>query len=44
MFDHRLCTWPGLCVIGLLWTIYSFTLGGGMAQWQMIMDQMQAGS
>jgi len=33
----------GLCIVGLLWTIYSFTLGGGMAQWQMIMDQMQAG-
>ena len=34
----------GLCVIGLLWTIYSLTLGGGMAQYQMILDQMQAGS
>lgn len=34
----------GLCIIGLLWTIYSLTLGGGMAQYQMILDQMQAGS
>lgn len=32
----------GLCIVGLLWTIYSLTLGGGMAQWQMIMDQIQA--
>ena len=34
----------GLCIVGLLWTIYSLTLGGGMAQYQMILDQMQAGS
>ena len=33
----------GLCVIGLLWTVYSLTLGGGMAQWQMMMEQIQAG-
>ncbi|PBJ82879.1 hypothetical protein CMZ84_12280 [Lysobacteraceae bacterium NML93-0399] len=33
----------GLCIIGLLWNIYSFTLGGGMEQWQMIMDQVQTG-
>lgn len=33
----------GLCIIGLLWTVYSLTLGGGMAQWQMMMEQFQAG-
>jgi len=33
----------GLCIVGLLWTIYSFTLGGGMAQYQMMMDQIQSG-
>ncbi|UNK41989.1 CD225/dispanin family protein [Luteimonas sp. S4-F44] len=32
----------GLCIIGLLWTIYSLTLGGGMEQYQMIFDQIQS--
>lgn len=33
----------GLCIVGLLWTVYSLTLGGGMAQYQMMLDQIQAG-
>ncbi len=31
----------GLAIVGLLWTIYSFTLGGGMQQWDMLMEQIQ---
>ena len=33
----------GLCIIGLLWTVYSLTLGGGMEQYRMIFEQMQSG-
>ncbi len=31
----------GLAIVGLLWTIYSFTMGGGMQQYQMLMEQIQ---
>ena len=31
-----------LAIIGLLWTTYSLTLGGGVAQWQQIMEQVQS--
>lgn len=33
----------GLCIIGLLWTIYSLTLGGGIAMYQEMFQQMQTG-
>ncbi len=31
-----------LAIIGLVWTTYSLTLGGGVAQWQQIMEQVQS--
>ena len=31
-----------LAIIGLLWVTYSLTLGGGMTQWQQIMEQVQS--
>lgn len=31
-----------LAIIGLLWVVYSFTLGGGMTQYQEIMRQIEA--
>ncbi|MFP3814075.1 CD225/dispanin family protein, partial [Bacillus sp. SIMBA_005] len=34
----------GLCIIGLIWTIYSLTLGGGMAMYQEMFEQIQAGN
>lgn len=33
-----------LAVIGLLWTVYSLTLGHGMAEYQMMMEQIKAQS
>ncbi len=30
-----------LAIIGLLWTVYSLTLGDGLAQYQMMLEQMQ---
>lgn len=31
-----------LAIIGLLWVTYSLTLGGGVTQWQQIMEQVQS--
>lgn len=31
-----------LAIIGLLWVTYSMTLGGGVTQWQQIMEQVQS--
>lgn len=31
-----------LAIIGVAWTTYSLTLGGGVAQWQQIMEQVQS--
>ena len=31
----------GFAVLGLLWMVYSFTIGDGMAQYQMMMEQIQ---
>ena len=31
-----------LAIIGLLWVTYSLTLGGGMTQWQQIIEQVQS--
>ena len=31
-----------LAIIGLLWVTYSLTLGGGVTQWQQIMEQIQS--
>ena len=33
---------PILAIIGLLWVTYSLTLGGGVTQWQQIMEQIQS--
>lgn len=33
-----------LAAIGLLWTVYSLTLGHGMAEYQMMMEQIKAQS
>ena len=31
-----------LAIIGLLWVTYSMTLGGGVTQWQQIIEQVQS--
>ena len=31
-----------LAIIGLLWVTYSLTMGGGVTQWQQIMEQVQS--
>ena len=31
-----------LAIIGLLWVTYSMTMGGGVTQWQQIMEQVQS--
>ncbi len=31
-----------LAIVGLLWTTYTLTLGGGVAQYQQILEQIQA--
>ena len=33
----------GLCIVGLLWTGYSMMFGGGLENYQMLLDQMQTG-
>ena len=33
----------GLCIAGLLWTVYSLMFGGGLQQYQMLMNQIQTG-
>ena len=31
-----------LAIIGVVWTTYSLTMGGGVTQWQQIMEQVQS--
>lgn len=40
--NAKLWCWisTGLCIVGLLWTIYFFS-SGGMAQYQMMLEQLE---